>query len=105
MTAENREVEEASNITEDCIQAMESMLRQEFDYASVSQLPDDVIIKRMAMKGYDWCNKNMPSYIDKIDFYFLAKEALERYKKNWKDKEQGEDNRGKRLGKSSQKVI
>lgn len=104
MIAETREDNEKDyHVSDDCIQAMESMLRQEFDYNSIMQMQDDTVIRRLAMKGYDWCNKNVPSYLDKVDFYDLAKEALERYKENWKGKEQGEDDRGHRFGKKNPK--
>ena len=101
MIPENREREE--NIQKkhnDCIQALEAYLRDE---ASWDAMQNEHVAagmeKRLALKAKDWDLKYRAGFTEG-DYTALAREAIRRYLDNWENKEQGEDNRGKRLGKS-----
>ena len=86
---------------EQCIQALETALRQEFDSESIKQ--DDIAEaarRRMYIKAIDW------GYAHNVDIQpqlatQLANTAIDRYKSNWKNKVQGQDDRGHRFGKTS----
>jgi len=98
--AENREQVERHMTREDCIQALESYLRQE---ASYNMLIDpklkDTMQQRLAIKAKDFGLKyNM--CMSENDYSTLAQDAISRYLYNWKNKQQGIDDRGHRLGKS-----
>lgn len=100
MIAENREQSEKRTDYEKCIQALESYLRQEASYEAISdEQMQHAFERRLALKAKDW-NLKYKADMSEQDFIDIAREAVERYLKNWDGKEQGEDDRAHRLGKS-----
>lgn len=100
MIPETRERAEKITDYEECIQALESYLRQETSYSAMSnEHVAAAFEKRLALKAKDWGLKYKADMSER-EYISLAREAICRYLNNWKDKKQGEDNRGHRLGKS-----
>lgn len=94
------ETRECSINKEDCIQALESYLRQEVSYQAlfnkqILQGIKDRLMFKVKDFGLKYAVKISDNECEKY-----ADEALSRFMDNWKDKEQGMDNRGHRLGKS-----
>lgn len=101
MIPENRE--QSENIHkryEDCIQALEKYLRSEASWdAMQNEHVAEGMEKRLAFNAKDWNLKYKAGFTEN-DCTALAREAIRRYVDNWEGKKQGEDNRGRRLGKS-----
>ena len=101
MIPENREqAEHTQKKHEDCIQALEAYLRDEASWdAMQNEHVAEGMEKRLALKAKDWNLKYNAGFMEG-DYTALAREAIRRYLDNWNGKVQGEDNRGRRLGKS-----
>lgn len=106
MIPETREQLEKSNSAEtyeDCVQALESYLRQEISPDVINNATFTVLENlktRLEQKAEDWSMKN------KVEFgedtcKSAAVDAISRYIVNWKNKKQGDDNRACRFGKSA----
>lgn len=111
MIAETREKLECSRTNEyktvqeqykDCVQALESYLRQEISPDVINNAASIVLEnleKRLTQKAEDWARKyNAP--LEEVDCKSAATDAIQRYSKNWRNKKQGTDNRAHRFGKS-----
>lgn len=94
MIPEYRENMQNDDKKENCIQALESSLRQDMP----SEITESVI-SELTLNAVDWLF-NHGYRPDEQLARELAEEACNRYKINWKNKKHGEDNRGKRFGKS-----
>lgn len=101
MIAENREqVENTRDYYAECTQALMSYLRQEASYEMLqNNRIHEAMKRRLIIKAKDWAIKNEVQFTED-EYKQLAENTLATYLVNWQDKIQGEDNRGKRLGKS-----
>ena len=97
MTAEQREKEEKGDIQEKLVQKLERYLRANFDEKS-ADVTDGTLERLLLEVGQDWClNRGVP--LDASMVRDSCDEALKRYRKNWKGKKQGEDDRSDALGR------
>lgn len=98
MIAEEREKRESYDRYKDpLVEKLESYLRAHFDEKS-SQMGEGAIEKLLLEAGQDWC-LNRGIRADTSIVADACREAMERYKRNWKGKKQGEDTRGRSFGK------
>ena len=96
MTAERREGEEGAR--RGLVQKMESWLRAHFDGRSAG-IGDGSIEELLLQVGADWLlNRGLPA--DSSEVAEAAREALARYRSNWKGKEQGADDRSHNFGRT-----
>ena len=97
MTAETRESVELDDVKPRLVQKLESYLRAHFDGKSAG-VAGDALERLLFQVGMDWLvNRGLPA-----DTAFLAdavREAAARYRENWAEKEQGEDDRSRSLGR------
>ena len=100
-TAEQRHQKQASHEGSfDTTQRLMSLLRAEYSPHSLeSSFACEACENRLAQVARDY-DAEINEHHDDMYYKTLAHETLYRYLDNWKDKTQGEDDRGKRLGKS-----
>lgn len=97
MTVEQREKDERRDIQEKLVQKLESYLRAHFDEKS-SHIEDGPLEKLLLEVGQNWClNRGVPLGTSIV--WDACDEAIKRYRKNWKGKKQGEDDRSDALGR------
>lgn len=107
MTVEQREREEKANdpeVKEALVQKLESYLRAHFDEKSAKHYPNSAMERLLIEVGQDWCYNNKVSTGGPI-VWDACEEAIKRYRKNWKDKKQGEDGLGTSFGKTGSTAL
>lgn len=100
MTAEQREKEEApAKVRPQLVQKFQAYLRAHFDEKSVDAMEGEGTVERLLHGvGIDWLvNRGLKP--DNALISGAVREALDRYKKNWEGKKQGEDDRSHALGR------
>ena len=99
MIPENREQQEIKNSEQDCINCIMSYLRSNISPAAMLR-PGiaTAITQRVTLTAKDWCLKRGIQWPAE-KYQEVAERAVTTYKKNWAGKQQGEDDRGHRLGK------
>lgn len=100
-TVEQRHQKQASHEGSfDTTQRLMSLLRSEYSPHSLeSSFACEACENRLAQVARDY-DAEINEYHDDEYYKKLARGTLHRYLDNWKNKTQGEDDRGKRLGKS-----
>lgn len=85
----------------DCVQALEFYLRREANSEAIKNDGiADALERRLIFIAKDWDMHRLHN-MSSDDYEAAAWDAMQRYKKNWRNKEQGTDDRSHRLGKSS----
>lgn len=94
-------IPETRETVEECIQALQSYMRNELSPESINNKNiAESVEDRLTLTASDWFTKRGIA-MAADDYRNMAKEAVRRYVHNWNGKVQGEDDRGHRLGKRS----
>lgn len=105
MIAEQREKEESlDRYKNPLVEKLESYLRAHFDEESAKHYSNGAMERLLLEVGQDWClNHGVP--MDTSIVWDACEEAIKRYRKNWKGKEQGEDTRGDNFGEAGNPTL